>query len=84
MYKGQNIQNIKEFALGNRNFTTVTLVCTIVATWIGGEDFFILISESYTDGLYFILAYSFGILVVILLIGLFFAPRMGEFLGDYL
>lgn len=56
MYKGQNIQNIKEFALGNRNFTTVTLVCTIVATWIGGEDFFILISESYTDGLYFILA----------------------------
>lgn len=82
MYKGQNIQNIKEFALGNRNFTTVTLVCTIVATWIGGEDFFILISESYTDGLYFILAYSFGILAVILLIGLFFAPRMGEFLGD--
>ena len=80
--KGRHINNIREFAVGNRDFTTTALVCTIVATWIGGEDFFILISESYTDGLYFILSYSFGILAVILLIGLFFTPRMAEFLGS--
>jgi Na+/proline symporter/signal transduction histidine kinase len=79
---GQKIKNIEDYALGGRNFTTTTLVCTIVATWIGGEDFFILVSESYSNGLYFILAYSLGILVVILLIGIFFVPRMSEFLGD--
>jgi Na+/proline symporter/signal transduction histidine kinase len=79
---GQKIKNIEDYALGGRNFTTTTLVCTIVATWIGGEDFFILVSESYSNGLYFILAYSLGILVVILLIGMFFVPRMSEFLGD--
>jgi hypothetical protein len=32
--------------------------------------------------LYFIFAYSFGILSVISLIGLFFAPKMREILGD--
>ncbi len=38
--KGTNVRSIKDFALGNRDFSTVTLVCTIIATWISGEAFF--------------------------------------------
>ena len=82
IYKGTNITNIREFAVGSRNFTTTTLVCTIVATWIGGDDFFVFISESYENGLYFIFAYLFGTALVLLLTALFFIPRMTEFLGS--
>ena len=31
--KGRHINNIREFAVGNRDFTTTALVCTIVTTW---------------------------------------------------
>ena len=80
--KGRHINNIREFAVGNRDFTTTTLVCTIVATWAAGDDFFVFIEEAYSDGLYFIFADLLGILTVLLLIGLVFIPRMAEFLGD--
>ena len=80
--KGRHINNIREFAVGNRDFTTTALVCTIVATWAAGGDFFVFIEEAYSDGLYFIFAEVFGILVVLLIVGLVFVPRMAEFLGD--
>lgn len=80
--KGTNVRSIKDFALGNRDFSTVTLVCTIIATWISGEAFFTVIAGSYSDGLYFVFARSFGNFLVLFLIGLFFIPRMAEFLGN--
>ncbi len=78
---GRNVRSIQEYALGHRNFTTITLISTIVATWAAGDDFFVFVSESYENGLYFIFADLFGILAVLLLIGILFIPRMGEFLG---
>ncbi|HJK87192.1 MAG TPA: ATP-binding protein, partial [Candidatus Megaira endosymbiont of Nemacystus decipiens] len=82
IYNGQSVTNIRDFALGGRNFNTMTLVATIVATWASGDDFFVKIFESHKNGLYFIGSNIPGVLIVLLVIGLVFVPRMAEFLGD--
>ena len=76
----RGITTIKEYAVGDRNFSTATIAATIVATWITGEVFFTTVSETYTNGMYFILAAT-GDVVGLLVIGIFLAPRMSEFLG---
>ncbi len=38
-YYGRGVTNIRDFALGGRNFNTSTLVATIVATWMSGSFF---------------------------------------------
>ena len=35
----KGIATISQYAIGDRNFSTGTLVATIVATWIGGGFF---------------------------------------------
>ena len=50
----RGIKTIREYAIGDRNFSTATITTTIVATWITGEVFFTTISETYSNGLYFI------------------------------
>ena len=78
---GRGIKNIREYAIGNRNFSTATIVATIVATWIFGSVVSLNLIETYNNGLYFIWAGAIGYLVSFLLVGYLFAPRMGEFLG---
>jgi Na+/proline symporter len=80
LMSGRGIKNIKEYAIGDRNFSTSTLVATIVATWISGGIFFTIISESYSHGLYFMWA-GLGDAICLLIVGYFFAPRLIEFLG---
>lgn len=77
----RGIRNIREYAVGNRDFSTATLSATLIATWIGGEDFFAHLAEAYNHGLYFIWAGALGYLVSFLCISYFFAPRLGAFLG---
>ena len=77
----RGIKNIKEYAVGDRNFSTATIVATIVATWVSGEFFFTNISETYTHGLHFIWITVLGDFLCLFFVGIFFAPRMGEFLG---
>lgn len=74
------IKNIKEYAIGDRNFSTATIVATIVATWICGEFFYTTVSETYTNGLYSMWVFVADPLYL-LIVGTFFAPRMKEFLG---
>ncbi|MDG1436563.1 MAG: sodium:solute symporter family protein [Rickettsiaceae bacterium] len=62
------------------NFNTGTLVATIVATWVGGGFFSNAIIESYKEGLIFVVIF-FADFLSLLVIGLFFAPRLSEFLG---
>ena len=78
----RGIKSIKEYAVGNRNFSTSTIVATIVATWISGEFFFTIVTESYSKGLNFIWVAVLGDFLCVFLVGFFFAPRMGEFLGN--
>lgn len=77
----RGIKTIKEYAVGSRNFSTTTIVATIVATWVSGEFFFTIVSESYSKGLNFIWVAVLGDFLCVFLVGAFFAPRMGEFLG---
>ena len=77
----KGIKTIRDYALGGRNFSTGALVATIVATWVSGSGFFIVLSKTYSDGLYYLIASScMGIQLLIMAI--FLVPRMGEFLGS--
>ena len=78
--QGSNIKNIKDYALGGRNFSTGALVATIVATWIGGGTFFTNLSKTYTDGLYYTIA-SLGMPLCSILMAYIFIPKMERFLG---
>jgi Na+/proline symporter/signal transduction histidine kinase len=78
--QGANIKNIKDYALGGRNFSTGALVATIVATWISGGTFFTRLSKTYSDGLSYVFA-SFGMPLCFIIIAYVFVPRMGKFLG---
>ena len=77
---GKNVKNIKDYALGGRNFSTASLVSTIVATWASSSGFFIIMSKTYSDGWYYLIA-SIGIGVSFIIISFLLVPRMGEFLG---
>ncbi len=73
----RGITSIKEYAVGHRNFSTAT----IVATWVSGSVFYNGVAGSYSKGLNYIWSSGFGAPLYMLMIGLFFAPRMAEFLG---
>jgi len=55
---GRGIKNIREYAIGNRNFSTATIVATIVATWIFGSVVSLNLIETYNNGLYFSIGIS--------------------------
>ncbi|WP_032138716.1 sodium:solute symporter family transporter [Rickettsia tamurae] len=78
----KNIKNIREYAIGKRNFSTGTIVATLIATWIGTSTFLIDNSRIYTDGLFYLLPSIFGSIVSWLLISYFIAPCFENFLGS--
>jgi len=80
LFYGTNIKNIREYAVGNKDFSTATLTATIIATCIGGGFFSGAIAESYRQGLYFMIP-AMGEPLSLIVTGYFLAPRMGEFLG---
>lgn len=81
LHYGKGVTTVRGYAVGNKNFSTATLVSTIVATWVSGQFFFSCMSESYTQGLSFIWAATLGDFLCLLFIGVVCAPRMAEFLG---
>lgn len=78
---GDKVKSLREYAIGNKDFSTGTLTSTIVATWIGGGYMFYALQNIYTSGLQFILL-SLGGTLCLLLIGQILAVRMGEFLNN--
>jgi len=80
LFYSRGIKNIKEYAIGNRNFSTATIAATILATWIGAGVFSMNIIGSYKEGLYYIIP-ALGNGLMFIIIGSFFAIRMAEFLG---
>lgn len=77
----RKIKTISDYALGGRNFTTTALVSTIVATCITGSGFFIVLTKTYSDGLYYLIPNIFIIMQMFITV-YFLIPRMGEFLGN--
>ncbi|MDR0774372.1 MAG: sodium:solute symporter family protein [Rickettsia sp.] len=81
LFYSRGIKNINEYAIGNRNFSTSTIAATIIATCIGGGFFSEAVSESYKQGLYFIIP-AIGEPLALIIVGYLLAPRMAEFLGN--
>ena len=81
LMSSRGIKNIKEYAIGDRKFSTATIVTTIVATWITGSMFYNAINETYINGISYLLVASIGDPLCLILMALVFIPRMGEFLG---
>lgn len=77
---GRKVKTIQDYALGGRNFHTGAIVATIVATYASGSGFFITVSNTYSDGLYYLIA-SCAAALSFLVIAFFIVPRMGQFLG---
>ncbi|WP_375359755.1 hypothetical protein [Candidatus Tisiphia endosymbiont of Nemotelus uliginosus] len=78
LFFSRGIKNINEYAIGNRNFSTSTITATIIATCIGGGFFSGAVSESYKQGLYFIIP-AIGEPLALIIVGYLLAPRMAEF-----
>jgi Na+/proline symporter/signal transduction histidine kinase len=81
MVYGRGVRTIEDYALGGRNFSTATLSSTLIATWIGGGFFAISISQTYQDGLFYVVAGT-GDIIALLIVSYLFAKRMQEFLGS--
>ncbi|OJW71219.1 MAG: hypothetical protein BGO68_05800 [Candidatus Amoebophilus sp. 36-38] len=79
-YRGKK-QSFKEYAIGNKNFSTAMLTATIVATWASGSMFFGGIEQTYSNGLYFVIPVIVGSTFSWLVIGYIIGPRMGTLLN---
>ena len=78
---GRRVKDLKDYALGGKNFSTPTLTATIVATWIGGGYLSYTLSRTYGEGLYFIVAIV-GDAFALLVVGQVLAVRMRNFLSN--
>ncbi|MBX9890476.1 MAG: HD domain-containing protein [Amoebophilaceae bacterium] len=76
-------KTFQQFAVGDRKFSTPTLVATIVATNFGGGFLFRDLEQIYTNGLYYGLAGIVSALGFFFIISYFIAPRMGEFIHHF-
>ncbi|MCP5370063.1 MAG: hypothetical protein H6909_05195 [Rickettsiaceae bacterium] len=81
LYYGRGVTNIKEYAVGKQNFTTASIVSTVVATSVTGSLFIIGMSKMYTDGLCYFLPVC-GLSVSLYLTAKFIIPRMKSFMGS--
>ena len=54
LWTSRGVTTLRGYAIGGKDFSTATLVATIVATWVSGEFFFTWVYESYATGIGFI------------------------------
>ena len=75
---GRQVTTIQDYALGGKNFSTYTLVATVVAMFASGSGFFLHVENIYTKGLYHLVPWL-GVGLLLWLQGQL-ALRMGEFM----
>ena len=78
---GRGVKTLRDYSIGNKDFSNATIISTIVATGISGGFLFYGLEQTYTNGLYFIIP-IIGSSVGIFLHGQFLAVRMGEFINN--
>ena len=79
LYYGRGVKNIIDYAIGNKKTYTSVISASIIATWISGSFFAVSISQTFTNGVWFIPA-ALGDIISLLIIGYILAPKMKEFL----
>lgn len=75
----RSVTDLRDYALGGKNFSTAALVATIVATWTFGGSPLLDCENIYIHGMYYILA-RLGQPIGMMITGLL-ATRMTEFLN---
>ena len=80
-YRGKT-QTFREYAIGDKKFSTATLTATIVATCMSGSALFVDLEKTYSQGLYYIIAVVIGVTGGLLITGRVIGPRMGKFLNN--
>lgn len=81
-YRGLS-DSFREYAVGDKSIPTHVLIFTIVATWLSGSMFFLVIEGTYSQGWYFILASLIGIPGGLFIVGNVLGPHMGKFLNNF-
>ncbi len=80
-YRGKST-SFREYAVGDKKFSTATLTATIVATWMSAGVLFVGLEQTYTTGLYYIIAITIGVTTGLLITGRIIGPRMGKFMNN--
>jgi len=78
---GSRLKSLKSYALGDKDFSTITISATISATYISGSMLHITISNVYSKGISYLIG-SIGIALGMLWIGDSVGKRMAKFVGD--
>jgi len=82
LWASRGIKDIREYAIGNKQFGTGVLTMTILATYIGGWHLAGLPSDVFADGLVHIIPDVLcGIVICLLFIARFVAPKIVYFRG---
>ncbi|MEO1219377.1 MAG: HD domain-containing protein [Bacteroidota bacterium] len=78
IHAGRGIKDIREYAIANKMYGTVTLTLTFLATNIGGSRVLDTASRMLSDGIISSVAAA-GIIIQILFIGIFITPKIVRF-----
>lgn len=73
--------NIREYVIGNKDFSTYVIAANIIATWVSGSFFITNILQVYSDGIFYIAPSIVGSIISGILICYYISPRVDLFLG---
>ena len=80
LYYSRKTTTLKEYAIGRKDFTTATLVATVLATAYGGGGLIRTVEQVHIHGLYWIIVMLLGMINIVLLIPL--SLRMTPFMNN--
>lgn len=75
------VKTLKQYAIGDRDFNSYTVAGTLIATWVCGEFFYTITTETYKEGLFYIIA-TLGNTLCFFIMAWLLIPRMSQFLGN--
>ncbi len=79
-FKTNHLNSIYAFSIGNRDFSTTVITCTLIATWVSGSGFRIKLQKFYENGWNYLLP-TLGMICSILFIIIVVIPRAHRMLG---
>jgi len=79
IYAGKGVNTIREYAVGNKTFSTQAIAATIIATWMSGSFFTVVVSQAYKEGIW-VIPLALGDVISLIIIGYVIAPKMKKFM----
>ena len=76
LWAGRSVQNIREYAIGNKTFGITALVATFLATDIAGESILDLTGEVNKTGIILAVVFIVGVGIAFIIQAVFIAPKM--------